>query len=123
MISPQTSSKLVGGHGTSIDRVLAMAFDDPTMDEDLAGPLTPTRSSWAMSGPTFGEAGGGLDEHCVGQAADAHSSRYSSQERRWWPNSRPARKGRQKQCKKARRGADPQPKQYRSSWAFCATGV
>ncbi len=35
MISPQTSVKVVGGYGTSIDRVLAMAFDDPTMDEDL----------------------------------------------------------------------------------------
>ena len=35
MISPQTSTKLVGGHGTAIDRVLAMAFDDPTMDDDL----------------------------------------------------------------------------------------
>jgi hypothetical protein len=35
MISPQTSTKLVGGYGTCIDRVLAMAFDDPTMDDDL----------------------------------------------------------------------------------------
>ncbi len=35
MISPQTSTKLFVGHGTSIDHVLAMAFDDPTMDDDL----------------------------------------------------------------------------------------
>ena len=35
MISPQTSVKLVGGHGTSVDHVLAMAFDDPSMDADL----------------------------------------------------------------------------------------
>ena len=35
MIGPQTSTKLVGGHGTTMDHVLAMAFDDPTMDEDL----------------------------------------------------------------------------------------
>ena len=35
MISPQTSVKLVGGHGTSVDHVLAMPFDDPSMDDDL----------------------------------------------------------------------------------------
>ena len=35
MISPQTSTKLVEGYGTSIDRVLAIAFDNPTMDDDL----------------------------------------------------------------------------------------
>ncbi len=35
MISPQTSTKLVGGHGTRIDRVLALALHDSTMDDDL----------------------------------------------------------------------------------------
>jgi hypothetical protein len=35
MISPQTSTKLVGGYGTAVDHVLAMAFDDPSMDDDL----------------------------------------------------------------------------------------
>lgn len=35
MISPQSSTKLVGAHGTTVDRVLAMAFDDPSMDGDL----------------------------------------------------------------------------------------
>ncbi len=35
MISPQTSTKLVGGHSTRIDRVLAMALHDSTMDDDL----------------------------------------------------------------------------------------
>ncbi len=35
MISPQTSVKLVDGHGTEVDHVLAVAFDDPTMDDDL----------------------------------------------------------------------------------------
>jgi hypothetical protein len=35
LISPQTSVKLVGGYGTSVSHVLAMAFDDPSMDEDL----------------------------------------------------------------------------------------
>ncbi|MCY2987242.1 MAG: hypothetical protein NTY19_05160 [Planctomycetota bacterium] len=35
MISPQTSVKLVGGHGTSVDHVLAMPFDDRSMDDDL----------------------------------------------------------------------------------------
>jgi len=34
-ISPQTSVKLVGGYGTEADHVLATAFDDPTMDDDL----------------------------------------------------------------------------------------
>ena len=34
-ISPQTSVKLAGGYGTSVAHMLAMAFDDPTMDEDL----------------------------------------------------------------------------------------
>ena len=28
MINPQTSNKLVGGYGTSLDHLLAMAFDD-----------------------------------------------------------------------------------------------
>ncbi len=35
IISPQTSAKLVGGYGTAVDHVLAMAFDDPWMDDDL----------------------------------------------------------------------------------------
>jgi hypothetical protein len=35
MVSPQTSTKLVGGYGTAVDHVLAMAFDDPWMDDDL----------------------------------------------------------------------------------------
>ncbi len=35
MISPQTSVKLVGGYGTAVDHVLAMAFDGPSMDGDL----------------------------------------------------------------------------------------
>lgn len=35
LISPQTRVKVVGGYGTSADHVLAMAFDDPTMDADL----------------------------------------------------------------------------------------
>jgi hypothetical protein len=34
-ICPQTSIKVVGGHGTSVDRMLTMAFDDPSMDDDL----------------------------------------------------------------------------------------
>ncbi len=35
MVSPQTSVKVVGGYGTAVDHVLAMAFDDPSMDDDL----------------------------------------------------------------------------------------
>ena len=35
MVSPQTSTKLVDGYGTAVDHVLAMAFDDPDMDDDL----------------------------------------------------------------------------------------
>lgn len=35
IISPQTSVKAVGGYGTTVDPVLAMAFDDPSMDDDL----------------------------------------------------------------------------------------
>jgi hypothetical protein len=35
MMSPQTSAKLVGDYGTTVDHVLAMAFDDPSMDDDL----------------------------------------------------------------------------------------
>ena len=41
MISPQTSVKLVGGHGTSVNHVLAMPFDDPSMDDDLRQTLQP----------------------------------------------------------------------------------
>ena len=37
--SPQTSAKVVGGYGTAVDHVLAMAFDDPSMDDDLRGTL------------------------------------------------------------------------------------
>ncbi len=32
-ISPQTSTKLVGGYGTAVDHVLAMGFDDPSIDD------------------------------------------------------------------------------------------
>ncbi len=35
IIGPQTSVKVVGGYGTAVDHVLAMAFDDPDMDDDL----------------------------------------------------------------------------------------
>ena len=35
ILQPQTSAKLVGGYGTAVDHVLAMAFDDPWMDDDL----------------------------------------------------------------------------------------
>jgi hypothetical protein len=35
IISTQTSAKLVCGYGTAVDHVLAMAFDDPWMDDDL----------------------------------------------------------------------------------------
>jgi hypothetical protein len=35
IISPQTNVKVVGGYGTAVDHVLAMAFDDPSMDDDL----------------------------------------------------------------------------------------
>ncbi len=35
LISPQTSAKVVGGYGTAVDHVLAMAFDDPWIDDDL----------------------------------------------------------------------------------------
>ena len=35
MISLQTSVKVVGGCGTSVSQMLAMAFDDPSMDGDL----------------------------------------------------------------------------------------
>ena len=40
MISPQTSAKLVGGHGTSIAHMLAMALNDLSMDDDLRETLT-----------------------------------------------------------------------------------
>ena len=32
---PADERKLVGGYGTALDHVLAMAFDDPSMDDDL----------------------------------------------------------------------------------------
>ena len=35
VISPQTSVKVVGGYGTTVGHVLVMAFDDPSMDDDL----------------------------------------------------------------------------------------
>ena len=34
-ICPQTSVKVVGGRGTSVAHMLAMAEDDPSMDGDL----------------------------------------------------------------------------------------
>ena len=51
-ISPQTSVKLVGGYGTSAEHMLAMAFDDPTMDDDLR--WTPMRLFLGRSGPMAG---------------------------------------------------------------------
>ena len=35
LIDPQTSVKVVGGQVTSVHHMLAMALDDPSMDEDL----------------------------------------------------------------------------------------
>jgi hypothetical protein len=35
MISPQMTVKVVGGYCTSVSRMLAMAFGDASMDEDL----------------------------------------------------------------------------------------
>lgn len=39
LICPQTSAKVVDGYGTSVDHMLAMPFDDPSMDEDLCRAL------------------------------------------------------------------------------------
>ena len=39
LICPQTSVKLVGGFGTSVAHMLTMAFDDPSMDDDLRAAL------------------------------------------------------------------------------------
>ena len=39
LICPQTSVKVVDGYGTAVDYVLAMAFDDPSMDDDLCRTL------------------------------------------------------------------------------------
>ena len=39
VIRPETSVKLVGGFGTSVTHMLAMAFDDPSMDADLRDTL------------------------------------------------------------------------------------
>ena len=39
LISPQTSVKAVGGQVTSVHHLLTMAFDDPTMDDDLRAAL------------------------------------------------------------------------------------
>ena len=38
-ICPQTSVKVVGGYGTSVSHMLAMALDDPSMDDDLRAAL------------------------------------------------------------------------------------
>ncbi len=35
MISPQTNAKVVGGDGTTVDIMLAMASADPPLDDDL----------------------------------------------------------------------------------------
>ncbi len=35
MISPPTNVKVVGSRGTSVAHTLAMALDDPSMDDDL----------------------------------------------------------------------------------------
>jgi hypothetical protein len=40
MICPQTTVKVVGGRGTSVAHMLAMALDDPSMDGDLRETLT-----------------------------------------------------------------------------------
>ena len=38
-ICPQTSVKVVGGRGTSVAHMLAMAMDDPSMEGDLCETL------------------------------------------------------------------------------------
>ncbi len=39
VICPQTTLKVVDGYGTSVSHMLAMAFDDPTMDNDICQTL------------------------------------------------------------------------------------
>ena len=39
VICPQTSLKVIDRYGTSVARMLTMAFDDPTTDEDLRAAL------------------------------------------------------------------------------------
>jgi len=39
MINPQTSVEVVGGYDTSVSHMLAMAFDDASMDADLCEAL------------------------------------------------------------------------------------
>jgi hypothetical protein len=50
-ICPQTSVKVVGGRGTSVAHMLATAFQDPTMDDDLretlAGHEIDLEGEWA----------------------------------------------------------------------------
>ena len=45
IICPQASVKVVDGYGTAVDHVLAMAFNDPLMDDDLCQVQTASRPS------------------------------------------------------------------------------
>ena len=58
MISPQTSVKVVGGWGTSVDHTLAMAFDDPSMGAYLRETLDAHEivlgEEWADGRPRLG---------------------------------------------------------------------
>jgi hypothetical protein len=69
-VSPQTSVKVVVGRGTSVAYMLAMALDDPSMDDDLRKTLaaheTELEEDWADGRPRLGvvcatESDGGLE--------------------------------------------------------------
>jgi hypothetical protein len=58
MISPQTSVKVVGGYGTSVSHMLAMVFEDPSIDVGLHEPLAAHEvvlgKEWADGRPRLG---------------------------------------------------------------------
>ena len=58
-----------------MDRILAMAFDEPTMDEDLRAALGLTRSYWTKSGRMRSEARLGVV--CVIGIDEGREQRYA----------------------------------------------
>jgi hypothetical protein len=55
-IDRQTSVKMVGGRGTSVSHMLALVFEDPSMDGDRRDPWLRMRLSLGRCGPAAGSA-------------------------------------------------------------------
>ncbi len=100
----------LGDYGTTVDHVLAMAFDDPTMDDDLRETLAGHEIVLGEEWPDIWR-GRALARINPVPAADTRQPSTIRQDAaggfraRSGPNAASARKGRQTQSQERRRGA------------------